>query len=85
AGIEDRPFLTAREMTATAGTHHGGLIVVGSHTQKTTEQLQEVIAQFQVQTIEISVAELLDEASRKQELKRVRNLAEKAIAGGQDT
>lgn len=85
AGIEDRPFLTAREMIAAAGTQHGGLIVVGSHTQKTTEQLQEVIAQYQVQTIEISVAELLDEASRKRELTRVRNLAEVALASGQDT
>lgn len=85
AGIEDRPFLTAREMMSAAGKNHGGLIIVGSHTKKTTEQLQELISRFQIQTIEIRVAELLDEASRKGELARVRDQVEEAMASGQDT
>ncbi|MGG1658499.1 four-carbon acid sugar kinase family protein [Brevibacillus sp. NRS-1366] len=84
AGIEDRPFLAPDEMTAAEGKNHGGLIIAGSHTKKTTEQLQEVMDQFDIQTIEISVAELLDEAARIQELARVRELAEAAIASGRD-
>jgi len=85
AGIEDRPLLTAREMIAADGKHHGGLIIVGSHTKKTTEQLQEVIDQFDIQTIEISVADLLDETASMRELTRVREAAEKAMAAGRDT
>lgn len=85
AGIEDRPLLSADELISADGKNHGGLIVVGSHTKKTTEQLRQVMDQFSLQTIEISAAELLDTESRKQELARVRSMAEEAIANGHDT
>ena len=41
-GIGDRPLLTRREMV-TRKTDMGGVVVVGSHTQKTTAQLNELL------------------------------------------
>ena len=41
-GITDIPLLTRRDMV-TADTGTGGLVVVGSHTQKTTHQLEELL------------------------------------------
>ena len=42
-GISDRPLLTRDEMVTTE-TSNGGIVVVGSHTAKTTAQLQELLA-----------------------------------------
>lgn len=41
-GIEDRSLLTADELVG-QDNRHGGLIVVGSHVRKTTEQLKELL------------------------------------------
>ncbi|MBQ9479246.1 MAG: hydroxyacid dehydrogenase, partial [Selenomonadaceae bacterium] len=38
-GVKDRPLLTASELL-TAGNANGGLIIVGSHVRKTTQQLE---------------------------------------------
>ncbi len=40
-GISDRPLLTRQELAA---GESGGLVVVGSHTKKTTEQLERLLA-----------------------------------------
>ncbi|MFC4766787.1 four-carbon acid sugar kinase family protein [Effusibacillus consociatus] len=85
AGIGDRSFLSAGEMMSAEGKHHGGLIIVGSHTNKTTEQLNELMNGFSVRTVEIDVSELLDDASREQELSKVCRMVEESIASGHDT
>lgn len=41
-GVSDIPLLTRREMV-TKETENGGIVVVGSHTQKTTAQLNELL------------------------------------------
>lgn len=41
-GVSDRPLLTRRDMVARE-TRYGGVVVVGSHTQKTTAQLGELL------------------------------------------
>ena len=41
-GVSDRPLLTRRDMV-TRETDMGGVVVVGSHTQKTTAQLNELL------------------------------------------
>lgn len=64
AGIEERAFLSAEEMTAKKGGYHGGLIIVGSHTKKTTDQLGELINRYPLKMIEFDVAEVLDNSSR---------------------
>ena len=41
-GITDIPLLTRKDMV-TRETDMGGIVVVGSHTQKTTAQLEELL------------------------------------------
>lgn len=41
AGIEDRPLLLRSEMTD--APHGGGVVIVGSHTEKTTRQLERLL------------------------------------------
>ena len=41
-GISDRPLLTRSEMIINP-TDMGGIVVVGSHTKKTTDQLNELL------------------------------------------
>jgi uncharacterized protein YgbK (DUF1537 family) len=85
AGIEDRPFLSAEEMIAPEGKNHGGLIIVGSHTKKTTLQLNELIEQFDVKTVKIDVELLLNERLRKKEINRVVESIGETISHGLDT
>ena len=40
-GISSRPLLKRREMTGGSAVH-GGIVVIGSHTAKTTQQLQHL-------------------------------------------
>ena len=43
AGVSDRPLLTRRELIGPAAAGRGGIVVVGSHTQKTSDQLAELL------------------------------------------
>ncbi|QKI82343.1 four-carbon acid sugar kinase family protein [Kroppenstedtia eburnea] len=85
AGIGERAFLSAEELTADQGKNHGGLIIVGSHTKKTTDQLGELIKRYPVRTMEIDVAKILQDASRVEEEVRIIKALEEAVAGGRDT
>lgn len=71
-GVLERPYLTAAELhTAKDQEKYGGLIMVGSHTKKTTEQIETLMNNYPVETIEVSVAEILDGKKREAELERV--------------
>lgn len=50
-GISDQPLLTRKDMMVKE-TGSGGVVVVGSHTQKTTEQLAELLKLPQVEGVE---------------------------------
>lgn len=84
AGIGDRPFLTSKEMIAPEAEGHGGLIIVGSHTRKTTEQLNELIHEFSTETIEIGADQLLNPAMREKEIEKVKECVEERISHGLD-
>ncbi|RAL26205.1 four-carbon acid sugar kinase family protein [Thermoflavimicrobium daqui] len=85
AGLEDRPLLTGEEMINTAGREHGGLIVVGSHTRKTTEQLQHLVQEQKVNIVEIDVTKLLNQENRHQEIARVTEEMNRFIKQGINT
>ncbi|MCP8967673.1 four-carbon acid sugar kinase family protein [Ectobacillus ponti] len=85
AGIGDRPYVTGDEMIAGDGMSNGGLIVVGSHTKKTTEQLQYVCKQQPLKQLELSAAKVLQETTRDAEIQRVCHLADQYISAGCDT
>jgi uncharacterized protein YgbK (DUF1537 family) len=56
AGIEPRPLLTARDLPSAGGT---GLIVVGSYVDRTTQQLDGLLAVDGTSGVQLSVGALL--------------------------
>lgn len=57
-GISDIPLLTRKEMVVHE-TPHGGIVVVGSHTQKTTAQLQKLLTLENVVPVEFDSNKVL--------------------------
>ena len=58
-GISDRPLLTRREMVVKE-TNLGGVVVVGSHTHKTTAQLNELLKLENVVPVEFDSNKVLE-------------------------
>ena len=58
-GISDKPLLTRKEMVEN-DTTNGGIVVVGSHTQKTTAQLEKLLALDCVVPVEFDSDKVLD-------------------------
>jgi uncharacterized protein YgbK (DUF1537 family) len=84
AGISARPLLT-REMLlgASAPAPARGLVLVGSHVRRTTEQLERLLTLPDVEGIEIVVSVLLaGEARRDAEIARVVRAADDTLARG---
>jgi uncharacterized protein YgbK (DUF1537 family) len=61
-GLEPRPLLRGDELQASGSG--GGLVVVGSYVPKTTEQLTHLLANTNIERVELSVPALLDESKR---------------------
>ena len=80
-GISSQPLLT-REQMITKETANGGVIVVGSHTEKTTRQLEELKKIPGIVSIEFDSDLVLDDVKFAEETRRVRSLIEETIAGG---
>lgn len=85
-GIPLRNPLSRQELRAfQQATDRGGLVVVGSHVQKTTQQLMRLLRDEQVRSIEIRVRALLDPDTRDEEITRVVQEANELLAKGIDT
>ncbi|MBQ8081696.1 MAG: hydroxyacid dehydrogenase [Clostridia bacterium] len=81
-GIADQPLLTRRDMVV-AETQNGGIVVVGSHTQKTTAQLNELLSLDGVVPIEFDSNKVLDgDDAFDAEVDRCVAEEEKAIKAG---
>ncbi len=80
-GISSQPLLTRAQMI-TKETRNGGVIVVGSHTEKTTRQLEELKKIPGIVSIEFDSDLVLDDEKFAEETKRVRKLIEETIADG---
>jgi len=84
-GIKDRGLLTSRELFPQgAPPDVGGLIIVGSHVQKTTDQLQLARRLDKLVGIELSVLSILNPRTCQKEIESVSSQAEKAILAGHD-
>ena len=80
-GIADRPLLTGAGVRIAGGA--GGLIVVGSHVQKTTRQLEALRSSVpELVSLEFEVAAALTPGGLKEESKRIADLASQAIQQG---
>ena len=81
-GISDRPLLTREELVE-EGNRSGGIIVVGSHVNKTTLQLRALEeCPYPIQFIEFNQHLVLQEGGLEGEVKRVDAIIEKAIREG---
>ncbi len=75
-GVKDRPLLDRKELVD-ANNPNGGLIIVGSHVRKTTEQLEALRAEDGVEFIEFDVHDVSTAA-----LERIVGLTEEIILSG---
>lgn len=82
--ISTRPLLTREELITDEQTN-GGLVIVGSHVQKTTEQLQALKSLTSLHFIELNVHLVLDKPAFMKEVARVKLEAEQKVAEGVTT
>ncbi|HRX08352.1 MAG TPA: four-carbon acid sugar kinase family protein [Candidatus Limiplasma sp.] len=81
-GVEDRDLLTRDELVNTKN-QNGGLILVGSHVKRTTEQLNKLKDAPFIRFIEFDQHLALDDEKLQAEQARVVNLANEYISAGQ--
>lgn len=79
-GVSDIPLLTKDKLVE--DTTAGGLIVIGSHVQKTTDQLNELKKLSNVKFIEFDVHQVLSPAGLKPEEERVSTEVNQLISQG---
>lgn len=80
-GISDQPLLTRKELGTYESTN-GGIIVVGSHTKKTTSQLEELRKVFGLEFLEFNSDLVLDEEAFTREIQNTVQKEEELIRAG---
>ena len=80
-GISDKPLLTRKDMVIKE-TSNGGIVVVGSHTQKTTSQVEELKKLKDLIFIEFNSNIVLDEKAFEKEITDTLAKEEKFIGEG---
>ena len=84
-GQSDRALLTPAELGIdSARNANGALIVVGSHVQRATLQLNHMLANTDAAGIQVDAPSLLSDAFRDAEIGRVARQAEDAIQAGRN-
>ena len=81
-GVTDQPLLTRAQMVVNE-TANGGIIVVGSHTNKTTAQLEELKKMTEIKFIELDATLVRDDAAFEAEVQRCLDLETECIRAGQ--
>ncbi len=79
--IDDKPLLAYDDLIVNA-TNNGGIVVVGSHTKKTTTQLNELKNIDGLEFIEFNSDLVLDEAKFQEEIKSIVERETKVIKSG---
>lgn len=82
-GITDIPYLT-REDIASPGNTNGGIVLIGSHVNRTTEQLEELLKLESVTGIEFNQHRVLEEGGLEDEIGKAVAKAEALISQGRD-
>ena len=80
-GVSDKPLLTAGEMLGEE-RENGGLIIIGSHVKKTTEQLEELRKLSDLNFIEFNSHLVLRPDEFEKELDRVIETTESLVRSG---
>jgi uncharacterized protein YgbK (DUF1537 family) len=85
-GQAGRPLLTFEELYRGAPSDAGGLIVVGSHVRRSTEQLAAARAALpDLVPVELHVGQVLDEAGHESEIANAAGAVDRSLRAGQDT
>lgn len=79
--ISDKPLLTRDEMV-TSQSQNGGIIVIGSHTKKTTAQFEEMSKIPGLVTMEMNSDLVLKEGALEEEAKRISETCGRLITEG---
>ncbi|MBR3251371.1 MAG: hypothetical protein IKF80_06655 [Erysipelotrichaceae bacterium] len=81
-GISDKPLLNKEEMIS-EDTGHGGLILVGSHTEKTTRQLNRLLTDLDISALKLRCSSLLEsEEAFNEEINRCIAIIEEFLLQG---
>lgn len=80
-GVSDQPLLT-REQMVVKETDNGGVIVIGSHTEKTTRQMEMLKEIPDIAFVELNARLVRDEAAFAREVERCLALEEEYISFG---
>lgn len=80
-GVTDQPLLT-RDQMVVKETDNGGIIVVGSHTDKTTKQVEALKELKDIEFIELDATLVTDESAFEAEVQRCLDLEEFCIRAG---
>jgi uncharacterized protein YgbK (DUF1537 family) len=83
AGLSPRPLLSPGELRLTGSG--GGLILVGSHVPKSTQQLLALLSLPESTGIQMDVEKILDNSQKEAEGERVLNRTRELLEGGQNT
>ncbi len=83
--ISSKPLLKHDDLIEKSEENGGGLIVVGSHVQKTTEQLQELQTLSSLTFIELDCHLVLNREEFIREVERVKSEAQTSVAKGETT
>ena len=84
-GIKDKPLLTRADLLGDNTNRRGGLIVAGSHVQKTTRQLELLLENKNIIPIEFNVHLVTEDGKFAKETERVQVMCNNAIAAGKTT
>ncbi|SIS63955.1 four-carbon acid sugar kinase family protein [Salimicrobium flavidum] len=82
--VASKPLLSKNQLVH-EHTRHGGLVIVGSHVQKTTEQLKELKNLDSLVFIEFDSHLVTDKEAFKNEVQRVTDETESSIRSGKST
>ena len=80
-GVTDQPLLTRAQMVVKE-TDNGGIIVVGSHTNKTTAQVEELKKLTEIEFVELDATLVRDEEAFAKEVQRCLAKEEECIRAG---
>jgi uncharacterized protein YgbK (DUF1537 family) len=85
SGVSSRPLLGREELLRDAANKNGGLIVIGSHVQKTTRQLELLMGKKDIVPIEFNTHLVTDDLKFAEEIDRVQKLCNESIMAGMTT
>lgn len=83
-GQEPKGGLLSKDQLV-SGSSSGGLFIIGSYVEKTSQQVEELFNKTDITRVEVRVDQLLDTNLRHIEIQRVVQAASEAIEQGKDT